>query len=72
MVYSCYLIMLKNEKILCFKDKHAILSGDYSHTGVRCYGLVKRKAGENPERCRHCVPERRGNTLGNREGRVLR
>ena len=29
---------------------------------------VKRESGENPERCRHCVPERRTNTLENREG----
>ena len=30
---------------------------------------VKRESGGNPERCRHCVPERRAYTLGNREGR---
>ena len=30
---------------------------------------MKRESGENPERCRHCVPERRAETLGSREGR---
>ena len=44
--------------ILFFLPDDAILLCNYSLTGVRRYGLVKREAGENPERCRHCVPER--------------
>lgn len=53
-------------------DKRAFMGLPYpmvSTAAVMPPAWIKRESGENPERCRHCVPELRAYPLGNREGR---